>query len=160
MGRTHILGEPPLELGHSRTLANPAAAQHFEYSSLFFHPDRGAGYRNGLGGFQIHNASTATAGADFAARFHCISSRSPCSRATSLLNPSSVFAFSTAALRAWTFPTLRTSRCSGFSDEPVSLRIKPHNSFRLVCTPVPTLNTSSVTSLSNASRFARATSPT
>src|ERR1700688_1822767 len=100
MGRTHILRKTPLELGHSRTLADPAAAQHFEHCSFLFHPNRGAGYRNGLGGFQVHNASTATAAAACAARFHCISARNPCSRAISLLTPSSVFAFSIAALRA------------------------------------------------------------
>jgi hypothetical protein len=36
MGRTNILRELPLKLGHARTLAHPSAAKHLKDRCFFF----------------------------------------------------------------------------------------------------------------------------
>src|SRR5260370_6673455 len=161
MVRAHVLGKLALEFRDTRSLTNPATSEHFDNSLLFIQPEGRSSYGNRFQRHRrTHDASTADAAVALPASLQRISSRRPCSNGTMVLKSSILSAFSTAARRLCTFPTLRASRYSGCNGEPESLRSNPHSSFRLVWTPVPTLKTSSLALLCAANRFARATSST
>src|SRR5262249_30044755 len=158
--RTYILGKLPLELGDTWPLTDPAAAESAEQDLLFFTPEERLRHRNSLRRCGRGHSASTTAGIGFAVSRHRMNSLRPLSSGTSARKPSILSAFSIAARRLWTLATRRGSLYSGCKDDPVSPSTRWQSSFSGVCTPVPRLKTSSVTSLCAASRFALATSST
>src|SRR6266851_3549844 len=155
-GGTYVLGEAALELLNTGPLANPTAPEHL-YNSPLLRQSKGRSSHGHSPGHHASHTASIKAGDAFTLFRQRINSRKPCSKATFALNSNTSSAFSTPARRVCTLATLRASRYSGRNDEPVSLRSRLQSAFRLVCRPLPTLNTSSVTSLCAANKFARAT---
>src|ERR1700687_2993826 len=80
-GSTYVLSKAPLELAHSRSLADPAAPENFEKSLLFTCSERRPRHRNGFRCDDAHRASTA-AGSALALSRQRMSSCKPSARET------------------------------------------------------------------------------
>src|SRR5262249_8533066 len=148
--RTAVLGTDegrklPLEGGHLGALRDPAAQ------------DGAAGGRHlplvHLGVDDRDHAATVAF-----ARHHSTRRLSPSRRSTCARKPKRRSAFVVSARRRGTGLTLRSGPYSGRRVEFIVASSASASPLRLVSRPLPTLNTSSVTSDCSARMFARATS--